>query len=412
MKRTPQSRRVSPRAVALAGCAIAAAMAATGGEAGAQEPVIAKGSALYSPGHILADSMVRYGEAVTAASDGNVQFEWFYSDSLVKPTEIAVSLADGILDIAYVTPAYTPANFPADKWVSLLGYGNDPRPVVGLLSAGAAMMEFGFSEPGIVGDLLSVGIYPLLPRFQNWDNYRLLCKEPVTTLADARGRRVRVGGDAFVRAAQSLGMSPVTLSGAEIYEGLDRGIVDCFIGGEGDMVGLGLWDIARNYTAILLPGWNSTAIGLGADFFESLNPESQQAFIQQLPSYVEVFFADYLKSQYRFFAEGPEKHGTTIIQPADDLKQAIEAHYASIRDVMLQEAPPSIPDPAASIARYEELRDKWTKIVLDLGYDPGVSTHPEWVAANPGGVDVDLTPWVQAVREQIFDVYLPLKTDQ
>ena len=136
----------------------------------AEESLKVIGNAYYAPEHILAKSLVEYGEVVTEASDGAVEFEWFYSDSLVKPVEAAASLADGLMNLSYVTPGYTPADFEADAWVAQFGYGNDPRPVVGLLSAAAAMMEFGFAEPAIAEELEAAGLHPLLPRFQNWDN--------------------------------------------------------------------------------------------------------------------------------------------------------------------------------------------------------------------------------------------------
>ena len=375
----------------------------------AQDKVHVIGSALYAPGHNFADSIMAYGESVTEASDGNIDFEWFFGDALAKPPEMPDSLADGIVNIGYVTPAYSPADFTIDGWVSLMGYGNDPRPVVGLLSAGAAMMEFGFTEPGIVDELKAKGVYPLIPRFQSWDNYQLLCKEPVESLADAKGKRVRVGGAAFIRVADALGMSPVSLSGAEIYEGLDRGVVDCFIGGEGDMIGLGLWEIASHYTALGLPGWNSTAIGMGEEFFEGLSDDDKSAFIDNLAAYVEAYFSTYLTNQYRYFKEGAEQHGLVVHEPDAEFQAAIRDYYAGIDEVLVTEAPSVVPNAAESVERFKALQEKWTKIVLDLGLAPEQETRVDWVAANPDGVSVDISPWVEAVKTEIFNKYLPLE---
>lgn len=361
-----------------------------------------KGNPPYGPDHIMSKALTDYSDVVAEASNGSLTFEQYFADSLVKQPEVATSLDAGIVDLAYLGMAYTPSDFPADAWASQLGYNDEDRPVVGLLANAAAMTEWAYTEPALVEELDAAGVYPLIPRLQNHDDYQLLCKEPITSLQDAQGKRVRVGGEAYAKAVEAIGMTPVTLSGAEIYEGFERGVVDCFAGGETDMTGLGLWEVGKNYTAVGLPGWNSVSYASGNDFFESLNAEQQAAFEENRAEFMEIYYDRYITEQYRFFAEGAE-NGMKFLEPEKDLAGAIDQHFEGVRKSTIADAPASIPSPEASVERYDELLDKWTNIVVELGYDEGHATKVEWAQAHPDGLDLDLGPWSEKLQTEIFD---------
>ena len=405
MKEIP-GKKLALAATAASVMFIGGPVAGTQDGSAAADSINVTGSAFYSPRHIMARSIVAYGEAVTEATDGRVEFEWYYGDSLVTPGEMPRSLNAGIVDLAYLVPAYNPADFPADQWASLLGYGNDDRPVVGLLAAAAASIELGLSVPALADEIETSGSVPLIPRFQNWDNYQLLCNDPVTTLEDASGKRVRVGGDAFERLARSLGMSPVTVSGGEIFESLDRGVVDCFMGGEGDMVGLGLWEIANNYTPIMAAGWNSFSLAAGESFFNELDEDVQDAFRDNLAVLIEQYYTNYLIDQYEFFRTAGERHGMAFHEPSEDLVQAVEEHYDGIRDYLIANAPDVIPNPEEVIDEYDRLLADWADLIVELGYDPGTYSRVEWASRGPDEIDIDLGPWAAEVQSRIFDEYV------
>ncbi|WP_231587581.1 C4-dicarboxylate TRAP transporter substrate-binding protein [Corynebacterium comes] len=344
--------------------------------------------------------MTQFGDVVTESSDGELTFEHYFADALVKQPEVATSLTGGVIDLGYLGMAYTPASFPIDAWASQLGYGGDERPVVGLLANAAAAIEWSYSHPEVSEELEGQGIYPLIPRFQNHDNYQLLCKDPVTSLADARGKRVRVGGELYSEAVTALGMTPVTLSGAEIYEGFERGVVDCFVGAEPDMTGLGLWEIGKNFTKVDFPGWSSISLASSNDFMDSLTPEQKAAFDDNRAEFLKIYYTGYFDEQKRFHQE-QDAMSLNYHAPGEDLQQALDTHFDGVRQDMIDNPPAVVSDSEAAVTEYEQLREKWVGIVEDLGYDGGHANHQEW-ATELGDGSVDLQPWADKLDEEIF----------
>lgn len=373
--------------------------AAEGSSSG--ESTVVNANPPYGPEHMMSTAMTQFGDVVTEASNGELTFEYFFADSLVKQPEVATSLNGGVIDLGYLGMAYTPASFPIDAWASQLGYGGDERPVVGLLANAAATIEWAYKHPEVSEELEGEGIYPLIPRFQNHDNYQLLCKDPVKSLADAQGKRVRVGGELYSDAVTALGMTPVTLSGAEIYEGFERGVVDCFVGAEPDMTGLGLWEIGKNFTKVDFPGWSSISLASSTDFMESLTPEQKAAFDDNRAEFLNIYYTGYFNEQKRFHQE-QDSMSLNYLAPEDDLKDALDTHFDGVRQNMIDNPPAAVSDSEAAVTEFEELREKWVGIVEELGYDGGYADHQEWATAL-GEDSVDLQPWADRLDEEIFN---------
>lgn len=364
------------------------------------ESTVVKANPPYGPDHMMSTAMTNFGDVVTESSNGELTFEHYFADSLVKQPEVATSLTGGVIDLGYLGMAYTPASFPIDAWASQLGYGGDERPVVGLLANAAAAIEWSYNHPEISEELESQGIYPLIPRFQNHDNYQLLCKDPVESLADAQGKRVRVGGELYSNAVSALGMTPVTLSGAEIYEGFERGVVDCFVGAEPDMTGLGLWEIGKNFTKVDFPGWSSISLASSNNFMDSLTPEQKAAFDDNRAEFLKIYYTGYFDEQKRFHRE-QDSMSLNYNTPAEDLQQALDTHFAGVRQNMIDSPPAVVTDPEAAVTEYEQLREKWVGIVEELGYDGGHANHQDW-ATDLADDSVDLQPWADKLDEEIF----------
>jgi TRAP-type C4-dicarboxylate transport system substrate-binding protein len=64
----------------------------------------------------------------------------------------------------------------------------------------------------------------------------VFCRQPFTSLADLRGRKVRTFGNSLVDLVSSLGAQPVSIGFPEVYSALERGVVDCAVTGTGSGV--------------------------------------------------------------------------------------------------------------------------------------------------------------------------------
>jgi TRAP-type C4-dicarboxylate transport system substrate-binding protein len=56
-----------------------------------------------------------------------------------------------------------------------------------------------------------------------------MCKQPIRTVEDFKGRKVRSQGDLLPLVLNALGATPVTVLPGEFYEAMQRGSIDCLV---------------------------------------------------------------------------------------------------------------------------------------------------------------------------------------
>jgi TRAP-type C4-dicarboxylate transport system substrate-binding protein len=88
-----------------------------------------------------------------------------------------------------------------------------------------ATRELYHNNDAVKDEFAAANLEPLLIR--HLPEYRLLCKEPIRTLDDLKGKKVRTYGNYVPRMFAALGAVPVTVLPLEMNEALQRGTVDC-----------------------------------------------------------------------------------------------------------------------------------------------------------------------------------------
>jgi TRAP-type C4-dicarboxylate transport system substrate-binding protein len=361
------------------------------------EPVTLKVATLYGPEHWQSVPMNDFTKAIEEKSDGKIDFEFYYGAALVAPDEIADGLRDGLVDLAYFVEVYTPAKFPVDDWISQAAFLAEPDPVGGHLQAMSATADWGINDEDLMAELEQQGLAPLIPRIQGILDYNLLCKDPVAGLSDAKGKKVRTPGPAWAEAAENIGMSPVSLAGEEIYTGLQQGVVDCFMGGTQDMVGLNLIDLAKNYTPMGFTGFSSYAIAMGSGAWEGLPLDAQQLIWDEIPTYLESLARSSNETVGSFY-QAAEEQDVEILEPDQELMDRVEQHKQDVLAGLPEKAPDTLGDPEGTIASFQEAHDKWAAIIEELGL---ADIPVEDIAT------VDLNEWAERSGAEIFAPHRP-----
>ncbi len=402
--RSHWTRRAGFRAAAIvmsAGLTLAACGGVGGGNAAGSleemDPLTLKVATLYGPDNWQTAPMQAFTDSIEEKSDGKISFEYFYAGSVLAPDEIVDGLRDGLADLAYFVQVYTPAKFPMDDWISQAAFLSDPDPIGGHLQSIGASAEWAINDADFTTEFEAQGVTPLIPRVQVIHTYDLLCTDPVTTLGEAAGATVRIGGPSWAEAAESLGMNPVSLAGEELYTGMQQGVVDCFMGGQSDMAGLNLLDLGQNFVSTGFAGFSSYAIGIGTEQWESLPLEAQQLIWDEIPTYLEAF-AESSFGAVAEFQQAVDEQGVTIHEPADDLAEAAAEHNDEVLAGLIEASPDSVSDPEATVASFEEMHDKWFEVVDELG----LFGLPEEQIA-----DTDTSEWVDRVWTEVFEAHRP-----
>jgi len=163
----------------------------------------------------------RYANTITELSNGRLKVEAFPAGAIIPVRKEAEGLIKGSVEIAYLPDGWWDAFYMASYMFSQ--YVGGPT--------GVQLMFWDLYGGGrelsqkMVKDLPVVFVGPLTVHpAEVWCH----SKKPLNTIADIKGLKIRVGASSLAEIYTVLGAAPVVLSGAEVYESAQRGVIDAF----------------------------------------------------------------------------------------------------------------------------------------------------------------------------------------
>lgn len=149
-------------------------------------------------------------------SGGKLKFELYGSNQLGgKPEDLYNQAKDGVVDIIYVLPGYTPGVFPRIEVFEL------PFVAGTAVATSQAVMEF--SGKYLKEEFKDV--HPLVFHAPTSPIIHMKGK-PIRTLDDIQGRKIRAPSTPISDMLTALGAVPVGIAGANITEAMLRGVVE------------------------------------------------------------------------------------------------------------------------------------------------------------------------------------------
>ncbi|MDI3305935.1 MAG: TRAP transporter substrate-binding protein [Acetobacteraceae bacterium] len=100
----------------------------------------------------------------------------------------------------------------------------------------------------------------------------IFCRQPFTTLADLRGRKIRTFGNSLVDMVTAMGAQPVSIGFPEVYSALERGVVDCGITGTGSGVAA-RWPEVTTHISNLPVSWALAGYMVNVAWWNRLDPQ-------------------------------------------------------------------------------------------------------------------------------------------
>jgi TRAP-type C4-dicarboxylate transport system substrate-binding protein len=104
----------------------------------------------------------------------------------------------------------------------------------------------------------------------------VFCRQPFTSIADWRGRRVRTFGPALADFFTALGAQPTSIGFPEVYSALERGVVDCAITGSGSGAAA-RWNEVSSFISDLPVSWAVAAYVINLNWWNRLEPPVRAA---------------------------------------------------------------------------------------------------------------------------------------
>ena len=226
-----------------------------------------------------------WAERVSEATDGRVEIEFFFQEALLSAAETLPGVADGRADMGYVATGYYPAELPLTSVVGVPFISQDP------VAQGKALADLYENNEALAEEWKSQGVHVL-----NWNPSSgniVALKDAVTSLDDLKGIKVR--GYGYVSEALKLaGMNPIGLAQPEVYEALQRGVIEATSGASMNIaidrkfqevaphfVGMNFGSYSITADVISLTKWNSLPKDI-RDAITSVSKEHPASYMEYL----------------------------------------------------------------------------------------------------------------------------------
>ena len=231
----------------------------------------------------------KLAELVSEATDGNFTINIHFGASLAAPKENLDGLKIGAFEMAMHAVPFRPGTLP-----TLEVLGLPFLPIGDLHNQGQVGLAV-YELPTAKKDLSRWGVKSIMPLLL--PPYRLMGKgEPPMTMAAVKGMRVRAPGG-LGDALRKLDAVPTSLPSPELYNAMERGLVDAISMANYALRAYRIYELADWYAANLDLGILATVIPANADAFNALPPQYQKLLLDSVQPSLDYQVAEYEKAE-------------------------------------------------------------------------------------------------------------------
>lgn len=304
---------------------------------------------------------VEWADAVKAATDGRLDAN-LYTGTVLLPARSGLSgVRDGLAQVGYAAGTYTPAELPISNAIQELGFNyDDPLVMV------SAASDFNMNYPAALAQWKSAGV--IYGGGYSTPPYNLMCNAPIKSIEDLKGKRVRTSGAALSRWAETIGAVPVNVPSSEMYQGVEKGTLDCAVNVASDLKSRSLWDVAKHTTmAPLGMYWSGPMWAFNPDFWEGLSEDDRRLVLNANAEALGKLYVGYAGAVTAALEEAAE-HGVTVYQPDEAFLGNIAAFaednvsnvYTTVREKY------GIGNPEEVLGAFDDTVKKWEALYADV----------------------------------------------
>lgn len=347
----------------LVAAATATAFLAAAGAAMAEQRVTI--SSWTSPKHPTSKGHQQYADLTEAQFPDAFDFKVFNGGALLGAKPTLSGLRDGVAQMGILALTYFKAEMPYAQMVADMALLGDNQYVMTGATSEFIMLNCApcraeFSRNGIV----MLGGLSTAP-------YVLISKDPIVTVEDMRGIKLRTGGSAWDRWAVTVGATPVGVPSSEMHDALGHGVVDAAVQPIGALKSHSLIDVAKHLTTLPLGTYHSAGnFIVGKSFWEGLSAEQKSQFMANIPLASAMTEQGYGDVDEAVLKEASGL-GLTMHEPSAELLANITAfRKADLADIVrIAKEKHGIENPAPLLDTYSALIEKWAALVAPISGD-------------------------------------------
>lgn len=319
-------------------------------------------------------TLTRYFDMIRERTGGSIEWKLVAGGQLANGPGTPEAVKNGLMDAGLVMAPYQPRMLPATNMIfsqSLIG--DDFVASVGamneVLMLGCPECHEEFRRNNAVG----FGGYGVSP-------YLFMCRGNPRSVEDLKGLKIR-GSGGGVNIIELAGATPVSMPPNEATSALERGTLDCVLGGVQWLISFGYLDVVD--TVIQAPmgmGGPPVLMYVNREVWESMTPEERRAHVELMPDAVaiEVFEAQMAKD--RAAIEAARKKGITFVEGGEPFAEIMRKRDAVQYGMNVENARAAgVKEPEKILDYYLSAYEKWKRIVAEeVGDDQAKFREALW----------------------------------
>jgi TRAP-type transport system periplasmic protein len=164
--------------------------------------------------HVILDE---WAKEVEKATNGRVKITIYPGGTLSTAVQLYDSVRTGVVDLAWFLQGYTPGKFPLTSAIELPFMASSAK------QGSAALWELYENSPELQAEYGGVKVLSM------WvvDPGQLMTnRKIVRNMNDVKGLKLRIGSDTLKPTAEALGAVPILMPINELFDALQKGVVD------------------------------------------------------------------------------------------------------------------------------------------------------------------------------------------
>lgn len=311
-------------------------------------------------------------EEIAKETDGEINWRLVPGGQLVNPVDTYDGVESGLVQGGMGVPSYAPSVVPVLNVLYQTVLPGD-APAAG---TGAVLETTLLDCPQCLQELTDINSVML----SGWTTspYMLGCKEPVQSLADLKGLKVRATGG-NVRLMEAAGAVPVAATLVEAINLLQTGAIDCIFGTRGWYRSFGYADFITAHTDYPM-GMTGPAAGwlMNRDAWDGMTDEQRDIHLHKgaMVSAMQAI-GQFTVEDREVLDWAVKEKGVKVVEPDTAEFAKLMEEFIAAQDAANIEAAKAagVEDPEGMIKTYRENFEKWKDLTKDIGEDTDALTQ-------------------------------------
>ncbi|MCF8094919.1 MAG: TRAP transporter substrate-binding protein [Desulfobacteraceae bacterium] len=224
----------------------------------------------WSTKHHIHQVIETWANEIEEATDGRVEITIYSGGVLAKANKLYDAVDTGIADMAWFLHGYTPGKFPMTSVVEL------PFMTDNAISASQALWDLYENYPGFKEEYEGV---KMLCLWVTDVGQLMTADKPVRKLEDMANLKLRVGSASLSPTTKALGAAPNLMPIGDLYDALQKGVVDGTLLGTSAVNTFHLQDVIE-YMTIGNIFVNTMGVGISDEAWAKISPQDQEIIME------------------------------------------------------------------------------------------------------------------------------------